>query len=586
MEQLKEIEGPNLTLADGSTLKDVEQEKRDEMLTHIQEQRKDRDDKLKEASSFKTKMKDFFGGTEGSSLTHQAKRIEEDLYSQNEWKHRQLQQELREKTTAAVQETIKDPLSEVSKFYREKRAIQHQAWMKREPVDELSLKIAQEKVEQSFSQENVRRAFADKRLRLDLVYTFDEFFDQQSNTAMFENIKRPDSTSFEHSEGFPIDVARSILEGIGTAIKAEGIENIEDSPRLFRVLDGIARIYPEGFQGEEGKALIALFLERGMLLPLRVIAGLTELVKTVALTEQEQFDALLAAKLDTICSEKDWEELHSGCLSFSKHIAEPAQKKLNEELGHYGLTLPDIKKAWDISPASGAASYNNISRNLEKMETLEQQRPGIVQSLFSEFGIKEFRRYPVDALIKQYDDRDKDEPYGVVLFTNTDHNQAFDMRAHVIESVFKQTGEHGIGTRIAEFDSRYDIMKRFAKLNDKYGEQHKISYLFFAAHGMEDSFEVNSAEEVSKKTFDNKGTARLKDFFVEHPEIIMASCSTGADNGIGQKISETFGATVHAPNEPTNVKSVDVTFDQDNKPHFAVTYSDDVLRRYDMGVKQ
>ena len=588
MEGLKETGIPSLVDTNGGTLGDFENSKRAEILGHIRTNRKERDDKLKKASSVKTRLKDFLlRDNEAETLKSEAGRIERELAMDVPWKHSQLKDDLELKMRVILQDTIKDPMRQINDFYYKKRNGRADAYKNGTTIDELSLKIEQEKLEQSFKQENVTAVFSNKELRSDMIYTFTDFFDGRQNKAIYEGIQRPDTYSYEESKGFPIEVAKSALSGLQESIKVDGVDNVEDSPHLFKMLDDVAFIYPNGFKGEQGKMFVDLFMKRGLGLPVHTLAGMTNLVELASKDEHKvQFEQALDSKLDVICAEKKWDQLGWACLSYSKNISEPAKKKLDTEIRKFGLTFSDIERAWDVYPASGDSSFQNVPENLQKMEQMEKDRPGIIKTLYSDFGIKEFRRYPAEVLIKQFDDKDKDEPYGVVLFTNRDHNQSFDMRSKVIQSVFNQMGEHGIGMRVTEFDSKYEIMKRFATLNNKYGEKNKISYLFLGAHGEEDSFQVTYTKEVNKKDLAGEGTKRLKDYFIENPEIIMASCSTGAENGIGQKMSETFEATVHAPNKPTNIRSVDVNFGEDNKPHFKVTYADDVLRTYDMRTKR
>jgi hypothetical protein len=221
---------------------------------------------------------------------------------------------------------------------------------------------------------------------------------------------------------------------------------------------------------------------------------------------------------------------------------------------------------------------------MEKIISLEHERPGITQTLLSDYGIKEFRRYPNEVLLKQFDNKDSNIPYGLVMYTNEDHNQAFDMKEDLIKSIFDQTSER-LGIRITEFDSKYEIIKRLASLNKKYGDKNKISYLLLGAHGEEESFQVTYAESVDKSELEGQGVKRMKDFFVKNPEIVLASCSTGVENGIGQKISEVYEAKVYAPQKPTSVDSISINFDATNRPLFNVKYRDDVLQAYTKGLK-
>ena len=49
------------------------------------------------------------------------------------------------------------------------------------------------------------------------------------------------------------------------------------------------------------------------------------------------------------------------------------------------------------------------------------------------------------------------------------------------------------------------------------------------------------------------GARKAVDFFDENPTFILASCSTGAKEGIAQELSSVFHAKVIAPENPTSV---------------------------------
>lgn len=253
---------------------------------------------------------------------------------------------------------------------------------------------------------------------------------------------------------------------------------------------------------------------------------------------------------------------------FGETLSREALLKLDEYLKQYRLTLDDVQRPWAPVSAIGESGFRNLETNMEKIEYLEVERPGITNTLFSEFHIKEFRRYPNEVLIEQFDKRKMNIPYGVVLYTNQDHNQAFDMDTQVIKSLFEQSKKSGIGLRVMEFDSKYELMKNLAQFNSNYGKENKISYILLGAHGQEESFQTTYTEEVHKNDFNGTGVQKIKDFLVDKPEIILASCSTGAPNGIAQKISEMYGATVYAPDKPTNVDTITMKL-EDSKPTFS-----------------
>ena len=72
---------------------------------------------------------------------------------------------------------------------------------------------------------------------------------------------------------------------------------------------------------------------------------------------------------------------------------------------------------------------------------------------------------------------------------------------------------------------------------------------------------------------------RVPKFFEPDPTVILVACSTGSLGGIGQEISS-IGATVIAPEIPTNLKGVNVTRSSETgKLEFAVEYRDSGTER-------
>jgi hypothetical protein len=110
--------------------------------------------------------------------------------------------------------------------------------------------------------------------------------------------------------------------------------------------------------------------------------------------------------------------------------------------------------------------------------------------------------------------------------------------------------------------------------NKRYGEKNKITYLILGAHGWE-----RSIGDIAYFDLDGKGALRVKDFFVDNPEIILVSCSTGAEKGMAQKLSENYNATVHAPSIPTSLKNISVDFNEINKPHFKVEFRENNINK-------
>lgn len=114
--------------------------------------------------------------------------------------------------------------------------------------------------------------------------------------------------------------------------------------------------------------------------------------------------------------------------------------------------------------------------------------------------------------------------------------------------------------RAFECESKQDIARVLIKSEKKYnpeGKGHKISLLILGGHGSEDSIHFGGWYKrniLYLEDLAGRGVGRTNRFFEKNPTFILASCSTGADRGIGQELSKTFGAKVIAPKVPTNVE--------------------------------
>lgn len=256
-----------------------------------------------------------------------------------------------------------------------------------------------------------------------------------------------------------------------------------------------------------------------------------------------------------------------------------SQNKLNEYLKrNLNISCEDIQDGWDFEGSPGQVYLeNDIACNLEAMQALESKRKGSVSELVHKYGIQEFQRYPEEMLLAQLEEEDTQQPYGVVVYPRDDWNGAFDADKKLWKDFFGETRSR-CGLKIFECASRIDIARHLLDLDKKYGAEHKISFAVIAGHGQENKIQFGPwwghFSALSKVDIGSgKGIRRVKDFFVEDPSIVFFSCSTGAEEGIAQELSQTLGAEVMAPNKPTHPNKLSITFDTQKKPKLGVEYS-------------
>lgn len=250
---------------------------------------------------------------------------------------------------------------------------------------------------------------------------------------------------------------------------------------------------------------------------------------------------------------------------------------------HLPLELTDI---WEKSAAKpdqkGTTVEQAIVRNITAITQLEHTRPGACELLYKEFGIADFGRYPTQLLETQCEEAgSSNKPYGVVLFPRNDWNGAFYGDNLALNELFEEL--HGeFGLRVVECEGKMDVARALIDLNRRYnpadGSGHKISLAIIGGHGTENSIRFGGDDDrhaLFTEDLQGRGVQRTSEFFKDNPTFILVSCSTGADKGIGQKLSEIMGAKVIAPKVPTSISKYQVGKRKGGKFRFNAEYTKD-----------
>lgn len=234
-----------------------------------------------------------------------------------------------------------------------------------------------------------------------------------------------------------------------------------------------------------------------------------------------------------------------------------------------------------------------IHKNLEALASLERAREGCVKVLQQEFGIDNFARYSEEMLLDQYDTRDDSSiPYGIVLNPKSDYNGAFNRKQITEDSLVgmhrELKGHYYL--RIYEAGSRIDVARTLIKIKQRYIEKGggKIAYALIGGHGSKDTIAFGDGEaEIRTRDLSGRGAGRTgSDFFEPNATVILRSCSTGVEGGIGQRMSEVLQVKVIAPETPTNIDEIKVSYSKDGKPQFVVHYNEDVAKTYLNGANE
>ncbi|MBP7811390.1 MAG: DUF4347 domain-containing protein [Candidatus Moranbacteria bacterium] len=211
-------------------------------------------------------------------------------------------------------------------------------------------------------------------------------------------------------------------------------------------------------------------------------------------------------------------------------------------------------------------SKNTINLlNLYSMREIERKLPGSVKLLNESYGICEFARYPVELLVEQVKNHNKDVPYGVAMFPEKDETDAFDEQVEILQQLYDDTrGKHL--TRVYEISRESSIRRFLVAMRLKYPKE-KISYLILVGHGEEKGMEFSRKSSLDKDVLERSSSmGAIKDMFIQKPSVALFSCSTGADDGFAQFLSEKLEASVKAPKTPAGSKSLRVIYDNHGKP--------------------
>ncbi len=241
----------------------------------------------------------------------------------------------------------------------------------------------------------------------------------------------------------------------------------------------------------------------------------------------------------------------SGIINQEKTVAEKEKLEtaLALMLGAKGLNVRDCLEAWQSTTID---NQQTIEKNLYAIDKLEQAMPGSAAKLYKQFGIRHFARYPQKLLLRQAEYAENDTvPYGIALYPTADRNGTFSYDEKMFTNLSNDLKGIGCELRVMEVKGKHDIGRRFFMLRDAF-PTHLIEFAVIGGHGDAESITLGgdqARETLSKKDLTGRGMKRIGGFFVHQPSIVLVSCSTGKESGIGQEISSIFGAEVTAPKE-------------------------------------
>jgi len=340
-----------------------------------------------------------------------------------------------------------------------------------------------------------------------------------------------------------------------------------------------------GFFGFEDIELYQVLMDRG---EETVKVNLKESIEDLLNVDYKS--RIMASRMISVLSVSAWQGENQGVAMVKREIEK------------IGLDPEETYKYWiescgelNMEKTRTVAEMSVTQGNLETMFFLEEELPGSCKFLKEKYNITNFGRYPKEVLIKQCrENNDKDNPFGILIYAKADHSGAFSFREkQLIEQLDEDINlNKKVNLRIFEAGSKWDLARILIKCKKWYGEKQKISFALLGAHGSDDSITLGFARTVEDwNSFTHfifkgeiekiKSLNRVGDFFEKNAQIILASCSTGKENGIGQKISEALGTDVEvvAPDRESSVNSIKVDTTE-TVPKFKTEYDGAICMTY------
>ena len=246
--------------------------------------------------------------------------------------------------------------------------------------------------------------------------------------------------------------------------------------------------------------------------------------------------------------------------------------------GH-GLDGEEILRSW---LQTGKPGERKLLENMGAVLRLEKRKPGVTKVLFDEFNIRNFGRYPVEALLSQAEELDdRTTPYGMLIYPLADWNQAFFEDVGTIGHLYRQLLQLGYNLRISESENKLDLVHSLNRARKRFGP---MQFAVIGGHGDRDHIEFgrNDRGNLSVEDFSTKGARATSLAFVDDPTIVLISCSTGQKGGVAKQISQ-LGGEVIAPDQTTGINMIEVSKSKIGRLVFNVIYQEEAAVKFTRG---
>lgn len=208
-------------------------------------------------------------------------------------------------------------------------------------------------------------------------------------------------------------------------------------------------------------------------------------------------------------------------------------------------------------------------------------------------GIINVHRFSTELLENQYQKRESNLPYGVIILPLADYNGAFASNVEVYDKLRAKAASLGLEVRVgeaADVKKLYTRLKRWDKL---YRKSYKIEFVVVGGHGSPDSITFgpywkSHRSLSSDKVEHNKFAERAKTFLAPEAPIVFNACSTGlSEDGfesIAQKYSGILKTSIRGPSQPASIKDMKISRNPNGKLELEVEYNDAEANKFTKGL--
>lgn len=192
-------------------------------------------------------------------------------------------------------------------------------------------------------------------------------------------------------------------------------------------------------------------------------------------------------------------------------------------------------------------------RAMRHMRTLERMRPGALQYLYNAQGIRNFARFSPEFWATQYDERERKDPYMVVVIPS-DLEDKYMTDTGVYEELQGKLADLDTPhlLRMVEIHGLAELYRAFARLDKMYNHgavRNSIKLALFDGHGLSQRLFLGDKhfgiQELETARFEKIFKRTFSESFSPNATFVLASCEAAGsakkdERSVGVVLKQTF----------------------------------------------